>query len=267
METALDRAHAAMEAAEEDAAARMRFYERLAGAELFLLLAEEPESGDDTIRPLILPTADGDMALAFDAEERLAGFVDEPTPYLSLSGRRLAAMLASREVALGLNLGVAPSAIVLPAAALGWMTEVLGTGLDEESRMPERIGRPKVLESRVEALGERLAGMAGMAGEAWLAQARYADGSEAPVLALTDVPEEVRPGIAEALAETHRLSGPDQAVLDILFLDTQSERLAPVLAALRRNGIGFEIPAAPEPPRPWSPEPPGMDPAKPPRLR
>ena len=37
-ETPLDAAHAAMEAAPEDDAARLRFYERLADSELFLLL-------------------------------------------------------------------------------------------------------------------------------------------------------------------------------------------------------------------------------------
>ncbi|WP_157982026.1 SseB family protein [Oceanicella sp. SM1341] len=264
-QTALDAAHAAMEAAPEDVAARMRFYERLAGAELFLLLDEEPADGATSLSPMILPTAEGDVALAFDTEDRMAGFVDAPTPYAALSGRRLAALLAQRAVTLGLNLGVAPSSILLPPEALGWMGEVLGAGLDEESLAPERIGRPKVIEARVLALDERLAGLAGIVGGAWLANAVYPGGAEAPVLALTGVPEPARAAVAEALAETHRLSGPDTAVLDILFLD----EAAPVLAAFRRHGIGFEIPAPPAEPelKPIPGAAPGMDPSKPPRLR
>ena len=41
--TALDLAHAAMDAAPEDNAARLRFYHRLADSELFLLLSAEPD--------------------------------------------------------------------------------------------------------------------------------------------------------------------------------------------------------------------------------
>ncbi|QDL90786.1 SseB family protein [Paroceanicella profunda] len=263
--TALDAAHAAMEAAPEDVAARMRFYERLAGAELFLLLDAEPAEGATTLSPMILPTGEGDVALVFDTEERMAGFVDAPTPFAALSGRRLAALLAQRDITLGLNLGVAPSAILLPPEALGWMGEVLGAEISEESLVPERIGRPKVIEARVIALDERLAGLAGIVGGAWLANAVYPGGAEAPVLALTDVPEGARGAVAEALAETHRLSGPDTAVLDIVFLDAQS----PVLAAFRRHGIGFELPE-PQPEPEMKPIPgaaPGMDPSKPPRLR
>ena len=42
-ETPLDRAHDAMQAEPGDDAARLRFYERLADAELFLLLDAEAE--------------------------------------------------------------------------------------------------------------------------------------------------------------------------------------------------------------------------------
>lgn len=42
-DTPLDRAHARMEAATDDSHARLGFYERLADAEVFLLLEKEPE--------------------------------------------------------------------------------------------------------------------------------------------------------------------------------------------------------------------------------
>lgn len=50
-DTPLDRAVRAMAAAPEDDAARLRFHERLADAELFLLLAEEADG--DHIAPQI----------------------------------------------------------------------------------------------------------------------------------------------------------------------------------------------------------------------
>ncbi len=73
--TILDTAFAAMTAAPEDAALRLRFYERLADAELMLLL-ERPADGD-RIAPRTFPLEDGPVVLAFDTEERLAAFAGE----------------------------------------------------------------------------------------------------------------------------------------------------------------------------------------------
>ena len=44
VETPLDRAHAKMQSASDQDAARLGFYERLADAELFLLLTQPPPS-------------------------------------------------------------------------------------------------------------------------------------------------------------------------------------------------------------------------------
>ena len=51
-ETMLDAAHAAMQADVNDDAARLHFYEKLVGSELFLLLESEPE-GDRISRPML----------------------------------------------------------------------------------------------------------------------------------------------------------------------------------------------------------------------
>ena len=68
--TVLDRAHAAMEQGGD--AERLRFYERLADAELKLLL--DREAGGETIAPRIFPLEDGPVVLVFDTEERLTEF-------------------------------------------------------------------------------------------------------------------------------------------------------------------------------------------------
>ena len=70
--TPLDLAHAAMEAAPEDDAARLRFYERLADGEVFLLLAGAPEG--ENVEPELFDVADARFVLVFDREERLARF-------------------------------------------------------------------------------------------------------------------------------------------------------------------------------------------------
>ena len=112
-ETALDRAHAEMEAAPQDDAARLRFYERLGDAELFLLLVAEA-SGED-VTPQVFDPGAGPMVLVFDREDRLAAFVGGAAPFAGLSGRAIAPLLAEQGLGLGLNLDVAPSSFLLDA--------------------------------------------------------------------------------------------------------------------------------------------------------
>ncbi|MGB8622714.1 MAG: SseB family protein, partial [Paracoccaceae bacterium] len=123
-QTPLDRAHAAMEAAPEDDAVRLRFFERLADCELFLLLSREAEGED--IAPKVFDLEGGAFVLVFDREERLADFVGETAPYAALSGRLIAGMLAGQGIGMGVNLGVAPSSILIPAEAIGWLADTLG---------------------------------------------------------------------------------------------------------------------------------------------
>ncbi|MEO0917447.1 MAG: SseB family protein, partial [Pseudomonadota bacterium] len=67
-ETPLDMAHAAMKATPGNDAARLRFFERISDAELFLLLREEASGGQ--IKPEIFETGAHRLVLAFDREER-----------------------------------------------------------------------------------------------------------------------------------------------------------------------------------------------------
>ena len=120
--TPLDTDHAAMEAAPEDNARQLRFYQRLAESELYLLLTDEPQ-GDD-ISPEIFDVADGRFVLAFDRADRLAQFAGRAVPYVALPGRVLAQMLAGQGVGLGLNLDVAPSAMLIPAEAVAWLNQI-----------------------------------------------------------------------------------------------------------------------------------------------
>jgi len=123
-QTDLDLSHAAMEAAPGDGAARMRFYAAMADAELLLLLEEEPTG--DHLSPQLFAVEEGQFVLAFDTEERLAAFAETTVPYAALSGRVLAGMLSGQGIGLGLNLGVAPSSILVPDDAICWMKQRRG---------------------------------------------------------------------------------------------------------------------------------------------
>lgn len=261
-ETAIDRAFLGMEAAPGDETARARFHERVLDAELWLLLETEPES-DDRLSPAIFEVAEGRFVLAFDADERLAAFLDAPAPFAALTGRRLVAMIAGHGLGIGLNLGAAPSATLLPAETVGWLAAMAEAVPDTVEETPRRIGAPRGAGAElIAALDGKLAAMAGVIGAAHLVTADYADGRSTPLLLLAGVPEAARAGVAAAIAETARLSG-GGAALDLAF----PEEGAPALAAARRHGLTFELPEPAPAPEAAVPAAPGSDPARPPILR
>lgn len=260
-ETPLDIAFRAMETQPDDPAAALRYYERVADSELFLMLEEE--ASDDRARPLIFETSDGPVALVFDRAERLAEFVDHPTPFVALSGRRIAGLLAGRGIGLGINLGVAASSNLLPPSAVDWLQQTLGTNSEIAEGRPVHVAAPGGLpESLVAAIDTKLAATAGVVAAAYLAQATYDNGQKGHMLALVDVPAAAQAGVAAAMAEVLQFSGLEAGQLDLVFLSAEE----PVVAAIARVGLGFEIPELllPKAPRPLAP---GMDPDKPPKLR
>ncbi len=260
MQTPLDLAHSAMEADPDNGALSLKYYERLADAELFLMLEEEAR--DDSARPLVFETAEGRFALVFDREERLAEFVDSPTPFVAMSGRRIAKILVGEDIGLGINLG-SPSSMLLAPHALEWLHSALGAkSVETEARPVEFLPPAGLPEALIEAFDTKLANMSGVVAAAYLAGVRYDDGRNGHMMALIDVPEAAREGVAEAFAEALQFSGIEAGELDVAFLELGD----PHLDALVKTGLGFEIPALilPKAPEPLAP---GMDPDSPPKLR
>ncbi len=252
--TPLDTAHAEMETSE---AARLRFYERLADAELFLLL--EAEATGDQITPRLFPVEETTLVLAFDREERLAEFAGA-VPYAALSGRNLAQMLAPQGLGLGLNLEVAPSAIILPPDAMVWLNDTLGQAPADVEATPEEILPPTGLpETLITGLDQKLALAAGLARSAYLCAVKYKGGAQTHMLAVIDAVPGSEPALARAVNEALVFSGIEAGALDVAFFRAQD----PVAASLAKAGLRFDLPtpAEPQPPRA-----PGMDPAKPPKL-
>jgi len=258
MQTPLDLAYIAMQENEAQAPA---FYARFLEAELFLLL--EGEMAGDEAQPMVMDTSDGALVLVFDLEERMAAFSDTPSDYVALSGRRIARMLAGQGVGIGLNLGEAPSAMVLPVEAVEWLAEA-AMGEDEAvEAKPLEISKPVgVPEALIVALDGKLANMGGVVGAAHLVSVKYEGGAAGHMLALVNVPEAAKTGVSEALSEALRFSGVEAGQLDLAFLAPED----PHLESFVRAGLGFEIPdlILPKTPAPLAP---GMDPDKPPILR
>jgi hypothetical protein len=256
--TDLDEAHAAMEAAPEDDAVRLRFYERLADTELFMLLGEE--AAGDKITPELFEIEDQRFSLVFDREERLSQFVGRVAPYAGLPGRALADMLAGQGIGLALNLDVAPSAMLIPAEAVDWLVETLAHGPDEtEARLTEVSSPTGLPEAVVTGLDRKLAIAAGMARFAYLAAATYDDGARGHVLAFVDAGDGAEKALATAAGEALTFSGIEAGVMDVLFIRASD----PMAAHLAKVGLRFDLPELAVPEAPGAP---GMNPDKPPKL-
>ncbi|MEX1660364.1 SseB family protein [Thioclava sp. 15-R06ZXC-3] len=265
--TPYDRAHALMQAEPENEAKRLAVYDRLADAELFLLLEEEPE--DENIKPQVFAADEGDFVLVFDTEERMAEFADAAQPYAALPGRVIAQHLVGEGIGLGVNLGVAESAMLLPPEALDWLTETLANTPAQAQGRPVSFSAPAlspaVLALLMPAYQVKLDQLAGIAQAAVLGGVTYDDGHRGHVLAVIGAHEHFRPGIAKAMGEALTFSGLDAGELDVTFLEP-NDASAKILLD---QGLVLYIP---EPVEEEVQEitpgaAPGMDPTKPPILR
>ncbi|MBU2994432.1 SseB family protein [Octadecabacter sp. 1_MG-2023] len=258
--TDIDQAHAAMTANEEDDIARLRFYERLSETELFMLLEDEAEG--DQVTPALFEVEDQSFVLIFDREARMSEFYGKDiAPYAALSGRGMAQMLQGQRIGMALNMGVAPSAMLIPAEAVDWLAQTLGSDAEEVEGQITELTAPKGLpETLLEALDRKLATAAGLAVEAYLCGVTYDGGGRGHMLAFVGTVEGAEAALTAAVNEALVFSGIDAGMLDVAHLeggDPVSERVAKV-------GLRFDLPTPQMPSQPGAN--PGMDPSKPPKL-
>jgi len=260
--TPLDTAHAAMEAAPAEDAARLRFYERLADGELYLLLTEEAQG--DNITPEVFDLGDASFVLVFDRDDRLAQFVGKPAPYAALSGRVIAGLLAEQGIGMGVNLEVAPSSILIPPEAVTWLASTLGNAPDEAEARIEALAAPRGLpDVLLTALDAKLASAAGLADAAYLLGVTYEGGAKGHMLAFVDATPGAQGALARAVAEALTFSGIEAGALDVAFFRSAE----PMAARLAQHGLRFDLPQPVEAVQEVLRMAPGSDPAKPPKLR
>jgi hypothetical protein len=253
--TLLDAAHAAVSALPEDEGLRLRFFERLADGEMILLLETEAVGAD--LNPRVFDLEDGPVVLIFDLEERLARFTGGIAPYAALPGRVIAGMLKGQGIGLGVNLGVAPSSMLLPPEALDWLAVTLEGAPDIAEARPERFKRPTVPEALVTALDAKLARAEGLALTAVLVGVVYRDGRHGHLLAFVDASNGAEAALARAMREALVFSGIEAGELDVVFLTSGD----PMVAAMSKVGLRFDLP------QPEVAARPGPDLSRPPRLR
>lgn len=240
--TLLDAAHAAVSADPENEALRLRFYERLADGEMILLLEREAE--EDNVEPRVFDLEGGPVVLVFDREERLSAFTAGIAPYAALPGRVIAGMLKGQGIGLGVNLGVAPSSMLLPAEAMDWLALALETGPVAATGKPEEFLAPKGLpDALLSGLDAKLAKAVGLASGAVLAAVVYAGGRRGHMLAFLDSAPGAEAALARAVSEALVFSGVEAGEIDVAFLASD----APAAVAMARVGLRFDL-TAPEAP-------------------
>lgn len=258
--TLLDAAHAAVSADPESETARLRFYERLADGEMFLLLEREAEG--ETLEPRVFDLESGRFVLVFDREERLAEFSGGIAPYAALPGRVIAGLLKGQGIGLGVNLGVAPSEMLLPAEAMDWLAETLDHSPEIAEGIPDQFHPPQGLpDTLVSSLDVKLARAGGLATAALLAGVTYRDGRRGHMLAFLDAAEGAEAALARAAGEALVFSGIEAGEMDVVFLRAPD----PATVAMARVALRFDLPQQ-EMAREEAPKAPGMDPARPPKL-
>ena len=255
--TPLDEAFAIMSADDDDEAARLGFYARLAAAELFLLL-EGPAEGD-RIEPQLVTHDGATFALVFDLEERLTQFTGAPAPLVAMSGRVLAGMLYGQDIGLALNPEVAPSSYLLPAEAVDWLAETLAHEAETAEARIRRVTPPNVPDSVLATLDRRIATFSGRATRAYLVGAEYSDDTSGLLLAIVGAEPAAQGALAQAVSEVVAFAAMPLR-LDAAFFEATDMALVP----MSEVGLRFDVPMpASAPPR----AAPGSDPAKPPILR
>jgi hypothetical protein len=257
--TELDDAHAALQSNPEDERARLRFYERLADSELFVLLESEPV--DDEVTPETIEQDGTSFVLVFDREARLADYAGAVASYAGLSGRALVRMLAGQGAGLALNPDAASPDVLIAPDIVDWLAGTLAGGPTVTSARPVEVAPPQsVPEALLAGLDRKLAASGGMAQMAWLVSVRYDDGSRGHLLAFVGAIAAAEPALAAAVAEALTFSGIEAGAIDVTFLAGDD----PIVPRIARVGLRFDLPTLVVPAAPSTG--PGMDPDKPPRL-
>ena len=251
-ETPLDHAWtaAADEAAGEGGMAR--YYDVFAATELFLLIDPATLEGGGAPQPTLFPVDGADTALVFDTEARLADFVEDGAAHLTLSGRAVIGMFAGSGVQLGVNLGDAPSATILPAPAIDWAAEALRQPIEAALDQSVTLTLPRgVLPTLLTALDAKLAGMGAVVAEAWLCGTGGGRRSEGLILCLV-----MRtPGAEQAAVAALRKPRALRAVTRRRSISLCWRKM--IRASTRRARSGSALSPQPPPRRSrWSAQPP-----------
>lgn len=241
--TPLDDLHARLDTGGESAL--RAYYVQLAATELFVPL-------DGANNPAAIELDGSPVVLAFDTEDRLATFMEGGGERAVLSGRILIGLARDWKAGVGVNLGVAESAYIVPLEAIKWMQAALEAPVADMVSVG-RFTAPRLPETALPAIDRALAALGGQAEAAYLVNQQ--DGEA--LLLIAGAVAGRQDAIAAHLGGAMAVQFPDHPVA-VSFVDDVE-----VLRRAARIGLTFEIPQ----PQSRAIQMPGGDPDKPPKLR
>jgi hypothetical protein len=156
------------------------------------------------------------------------------------------------------------TAFLMPTEAVSWLAAALHAvpGTTGEVAVRWQAPRRQGLAGRLSAV---LAGFGDHADRAWLAEATFADTRRSDVLVIEGARASVRPALAKAAAEGLLFLGAVAEGIDVAFLSPDEV----AAQAIEGRAEPVALPKSPVQavPAPRHPDPPGMDPDRPPLLR
>ena len=244
-----------------DQSARMRFFNAFLDSELCLLLSED--AGEETVSPIVATHEGAEHVFVFASEDNLAEYSEKVAPYAALSGRVIVDMLAQAGSGIAFNFGLSSSELILTAEEITWLNGIAAEAPDTHEARPTAFFSPgkegKILTT---VLMEKLLSAAALADSFWLTVVEYDNHSRSVLLIIIDACEEAEAVLAKAALEAVALSGFENLPFDVSFLNGQDK----VVESVKRQGRPLLFPERPTK-KPHQPSIPGMDPAKPPKLR
>ena len=244
--TAIDRAYSEMIDGGE--AELLRFYQVLAGSDLLVLLDASDEN--EVPEPKIIPVEAGQYVLVFDLKERVTELTGYDAPTSRVAGREVFQLMRGRGIGVAVNMGEAPSAMLIPGDAIDWICDTLDdAAAAENAPVPApapAAGRFKALlaphnfpDTLQLALTDKLAPVADLYDKALLLRAEYDDGQSGYLVAFSAVEDANRGVIAASVNDALATFRGKEVALDIAFMARDEpllDRIGRVATHLRPQG-------------------------------
>ncbi len=244
--TDIDRAYSEMITGGE--AELLRFYQVLAGSGLFVLL--DAPDGNEVPEPKIIPVEAGHYVLVFDLKDRVTELTGYDAPTSRVTGREVFQLMRGRGIGVAVNMGEAPSAMLIPGDAIDWICDTLD---DAAGKAPAPAPAPAPAAGRFKALlaphnfpdtlqlalNDKLGPVADLYDRALLLRAEYDDGQSGYLLAFSVVEEGNRGAIAASVNDALATFRGKEIALDIAFLASDEpllDRIGRVATPLRPEG-------------------------------
>lgn len=250
IETPLD---LAFERARNDPEETAGFYDALFAAVVFMPIdgafddeGNESDAEASAISPVFYEVEGNATLLIFDTEDRLAQWTNEPVDYVGLTGKQLFAMFDG-EQQVALNIGVAPSSVVIPSEAVGWLHERAVTeGESEEvpaGAVLDVTPPPDLSPEIVARIAARIAGLRREVNEAVffsLGIDAGQDEAERRVVlgvAVSEAGMAEADSVAQALADTAMGAFDGQRPVEVALLNADS----PLMEKARKVGLNLPV--------------------------